>query len=314
MKDKVIVIVGPTAVGKTKMSVELSKRFNGEVINGDSMQVYKGLNIGTAKITEDEKEGIVHHLFDICRPEEAYTVADYQKDARKCIKEIQLRKKYPIVVGGTGLYIKAALYNYQFTEVKANEVLRQKFLKMASKKGPDFLHQHLQSLSPDTAQTIHPHNIQRVIRALEKAYSNDGKGDKSNDPNRLEPLFDITVIGLTMDRELLYSRINDRVDQMIKKGLLDEAKDLYDLNIRDSQAARAIGYKELFLYFDGECSLDEAINLLKRNSRRYAKRQFTWFKHQMDVNWFNMDRAIQNFSHKVDEVVLFLEKQGLQPL
>ncbi|WP_141603460.1 tRNA (adenosine(37)-N6)-dimethylallyltransferase MiaA [Terrilactibacillus laevilacticus] len=311
MKEKVIVIVGPTAVGKTKMSVELSKRFNGEVINGDSTQVYKGLNIGTAKITEDEKEGIPHHLFDICYPDEAYTVADYQRDAREYIKEIHLREKCPIFVGGTGLYIKAALYNYQFSEVKANEDLRQKFLKMASREGSDFLHQHLQSLSPDAAKTIHPHNIQRIIRALEKAYSNDGKGDKSDDS---EPLFDIIVIGLTMERELLYSRINDRVDQMIKNGLLDEAKNLYDLNIRESQAAKAIGYKELFLYFDGECSLDEAISLMKRNSRRYAKRQFTWFKHQMDVNWFNMDHAIQNFSHKVDEIALFLEKQGLQPM
>ena len=290
----VIVITGPTAVGKTKLSVELAKKINGEVINADSTQVYKGLDIATAKIKENEKEGIVHHLFDIKDITEDYTVYDYQKDARKLIDDILKRGKTPILVGGTGLYIKACLYDYKFEQdVKFNDY---------STLTNEQIYNKLKLV--DKNIDIHVNNRKRLVNALNyyeltgKLFSEKEKTDKL--------LYDTIFIGLTVDRTLLYDRINKRVDIMVKEGLIEEALKIYKSNIRTKAVMTPIGYKELFSYFDGVKSMDECIELIKQNSRKYAKRQYTWFNNQMDINWFNVD--LDNFDNTINEVYNYIKK------
>ena len=287
----VIVIVGPTCVGKTKLSIELAKRLNGEVINADSTQVYRGLDIATAKITESEKEGITHHLFDIKDITEDYTIYDYQRDSREVIDDITKRGKTPILVGGTGLYIKASLYDYKFNI----EEKKYDFSKYSS----DELYNKLLSIDPDT--TIHKNNRKRIERALTMYYNNNEVKEKTD-----KLLYDAVFIGLTTDRETLYKRINDRVDVMLKNGLLDEAKKIYESGIRSKAVMTPIGYKELFEYFDSNISLEEAIELIKKRSRNYAKRQYTWNRHQFDVNWFNVD--FNSFENTVNQVINFINK------
>lgn len=293
--NKVIVILGPTAVGKTKLSVELAKKINGEIINADSTQVYKNLNIATAKITEEEKENIVHHLFDVKEINDDYTVYDYQKDVRKLIDDIKSRGKTPILVGGTGLYIKAALYDYEFDEEKL-------IVSDYSKYSTDELYSML--LKIDSETKIHKNNRKRIERTLD-VYNSKGKLDKKTNKDTL--LYDSIFIGLTTSRELLYDRINLRVDKMLDAGLLAEAKWLYDTNVRTKAVMTPIGYKELFEYFDGNITKDEAIELIKKNSRRYAKRQYTWFNNQMNVNWFNVD--FDNFNNTIDEVYNYIKQE-----
>ncbi len=293
--NKVIVILGPTAVGKTKLSVELAKKINGEIINADSTQVYKNLNIATAKITEEEKENIVHHLFDVKEINDDYTVYDYQKDVRKLIDDIKSRRKTPILVGGTGLYIKAALYDYEFDE---EELIVSDY----SKYSTDELYSML--LKIDSETKIHKNNRKRIERTLD-VYNSKGKLDKKTNKDIL--LYDSIFIGLTTSRESLYDRINLRVDKMLDAGLLEEAKWLYDTNVRTKAVMTPIGYKELFEYFDGNITKDEAIELIKKNSRRYAKRQYTWFNNQMNVNWFNVD--FDNFNNTIDEVYNYIKQE-----
>ena len=287
----IITIVGPTGVGKTKLSIELAKRLNGEVINADSTQVYRGLDIATAKVTESEKEGIPHHLFDIKNIDEDYTVYDYQIDSRKVIDDIISRGKIPILVGGTGLYIKASLYDYKFN-------LEEEKYDFSGYTDSE-LYDKLLSIDPTT--TIHKNNRKRVERALTMYYNGNEVKEKTD-----KLLYDTVFIGLTTDRETLYKRINDRVDIMIKNGLLDEAKKIYDSGIRSKAVMTPIGYKELFEYFDGNISLDDAIELIKKRSRNYAKRQYTWNNHQIDVNWFNVD--FNNFDNTVNDVINFINK------
>ena len=290
--NKVIVITGPTAVGKTKLSIELAKRYNGEIINADAVQVYKGLDIGSAKVTEEEKEGIPHHLFDIKEVDEEYTIYHYQKDCRKLIKEVQGRGKTPILVGGTGLYIKAALYDYKLTEEKetntydnlTDEELYNKLLEL------------------DKNIVIDKNNRRRLIRAL-NYYKENNKTMTKNTTNKL--LYDAIFIGLTTDRRILYDKINSRVDIMIKEGLLNEVKVFYDKNIRTKPLLNAIGYREIYSYFDGNISLEEAIDKIKQNSRHYAKRQYTFFNHQLPVVWFETD--YNNFNNTVEEVIDYIE-------
>lgn len=293
----VICIVGPTGVGKTKLSVELAKKLNGEIINADSTQVYKGLDVATAKITEKEKEGIPHHLFDIKTIEEDYTVYDYQKDARKVIDDILKRGKTPILVGGTGLYIKACLYDYKF-----NEELNKKDYSSLSL---DELYQQLLKIDPNT--NIHHNNRKRIERALNYYYSNNETLSSKEKTNKL--LYDTYFIGLTCDRDILYNRINKRVDMMVDNGLLEEAKKIYDTNIRTKAVLTPIGYKELFKYFDGEITLDESLDLIKQNSRRYAKRQYTWNNHQIPVKWFNVN--FKCFNTTVNEILKYLSKSNI---
>lgn len=294
---EVVAIVGPTASGKTALSIKMAKEFNGEIINGDSMQIYKGLDIGTAKITEEEMEGVPHHLLDIKEPTESFSVAEYQKLVREKIAEIQGRGKLPIIVGGTGLYVQAVLFDFQFTEEKVDEETRQAYYEELEQIGPEAMHERLVKLDPETAKTIHPNNTRRVIRALEMIELS-GVSKAREEFNRGSiPLYNHLIIGLDMDREKLYERINLRVDIMMEKGLLEEVKSLYDRGIRDVQSVQAIGYKELYAYFDGKLTLEEAIEDLKQNSRRYAKRQLTYFRNKMDVQWIgNNWNEIMKFS------------------
>ena len=281
----IYVICGPTGVGKTKLSVSLAKHFNGIVVNADSMQVYKDLNIGTAKVTEEEKDGVPHLLFDVVSPTKMYTIFDYQRDLRRVIDEN--KGKDIILVGGSGLYIKAGLYDYKFALEESHktfdEYSNEELLEMVKKK--------------DSTSDIHVNNRKRLIRKLnQKEVSLDG--DKL--------LFDAKFIGLTTSREKLYDRINKRVDKMMEDGLLEEVKSLYDEGIRSKAIMTGIGYKELYEYFDNKLSLEEAISLIKSRSRHYAKRQYTWFNNKMDVKWFDVD--FDNFNNTVNEVIEYLEK------
>lgn len=301
-----VVIVGPTAVGKTKLGIEVAKAFGGEVINGDAMQVYRDLNIGTAKVTREEAEGIPHHLIDILEPTEDYTVAAFQRDSRQLIRSLNRAGKLPVLVGGTGLYVKAALYDYQFNEASEDTALREALQKRADEEGPEVLYKELLAVDPGATERIHPNNVQRVIRALE-IFQKTGKAMSEHLPTEPPKLvMDPVVIGLTMDRDLLYKRINQRVDLMVKQGLVEEAQSLYDRGIRKTQAVMAIGYKELFGAFDGEYSIEEAIELIKKNSRRFAKRQLTWFRHQMPIEWFDVTNALDHFEKKVEEIIHFI--------
>ncbi|QTB23573.1 tRNA (adenosine(37)-N6)-dimethylallyltransferase MiaA [Lysinibacillus sphaericus] len=284
---EVVAIVGPTASGKTALSIELAKKYNGEIINGDSMQVYKGLDIGTAKITEEEMEGVPHHLLSFLEPTASFSVADYQKLVREKIADIQARHKLPIIVGGSGLYVQAVLFDFQFTDEKVDEAARQAYYDELAKLGPEAMHDKLKQLDPQTAEAIHPNNTRRVIRALEMLELS-GVSKAAEAQNRGEvPLYNHLILGLgqNMSREVLYDRINRRVDLMMENGLLEEVQGLWQQNIRGVQSIQAIGYKELYDYLDGKCSLEGAIDSLKQNSRRYAKRQLTYFRNKMDVHF-----------------------------
>ncbi|TCL45822.1 tRNA dimethylallyltransferase [Thermolongibacillus altinsuensis] len=297
-----VVLIGPTAVGKTKMSIELAKRLNGEIINGDSMQVYKGMDIGTAKIRPEEMEGIPHHLFDIKEPWESFSVAEFQTLARSLVDEITSRRKLPMIVGGTGLYIQSVIYDYQFSDVPSNPQYR-KYLEEHEDKYS--LYEKLKEIDPESAERIHPNNVRRVIRALEIYHCTGKTMTQWLSEQKRQLVYDVALIGLTMEREKLYRRINERVDQMIAQGLIDEVKALYKRGIRDCQSIQAIGYKELYAYFDGILSLEEAIEQLKQNSRRYAKRQLTWFRNQMPVQWFDMSEE-ERFDERVDEILSYI--------
>ena len=289
---KIIVITGPTGVGKTKLSVKLAKKLKGEIINADSMQVYRELDIGTAKIKEVEKERVPHHLFDIVDVNKVYTIFNYQKDARKKINEIIRKKKVPILVGGSGLYIKAALYDYKLVDEK----FHSEFTDLSNEE-------LLNEIKKYGETNIHVNNRKRLVRELNKI-----KNNSVNISNTNEPIYDIVVIGLTTDRDKLYEIIDKRVDIMLKEGLIKEVKTLYDNNIRSKAINTGIGYKELYKYFDGEITLEEAINLIKKNSRNYAKRQYTFFNNQMDVNWFNVD--FDNFDNTINEVYDFITNKN----
>lgn len=292
--NKIIVIVGPTAVGKTKLSIELAKKFNGEIINADSTQIFRGLDIATAKVTEEEKENVVHHLLDIKDVTEDYTVYDYQLDGRKCIEDVLSRGKTPIIVGGTGLYIKALLYDYKFED--ENKVSNNYDIYTNEQ-----LYDKLLSVDPNTK--IHKNNRKRVERAL-NYYEQNGEPLSSKEKTDKE-IYDAIYIGLTTDRDTLYGRINKRVEIMIDHGLLDEAKQVFDSNVRTKAILTPIGYKELFPYFEKQESLESCLEKIKQNSRRYAKRQYTWFNNQMEICWFNAD--FDNFNNTVEAVSIYVD-------
>jgi tRNA dimethylallyltransferase len=305
-KQKLLVIIGPTAVGKTKLSIELAKRYNGEIISGDSMQIYRGMDIGTAKIKTEEMEGIPHHLIDIKEPDESFSVAEFQQLVRAKISEITSKGKLPIIVGGTGLYIQAVIYDYQFSEAPADEQFRLELEERANEIGNEALHLELTKVDPESASQIHPNNVRRVIRALE-IFHCTGK-IMSDYQNNQQPdlLYETALIGLTMEREKLYERINMRVDMMISEGLLEEVSELHKQGFRDCQSIQAIGYKEIYDFLDGKVSLDIAVENLKQNSRRYAKRQLTWFRNKMEVKWYDMT-DVSNLSKKITEISHYVE-------
>lgn len=273
----ILVIVGPTAVGKSRLAIELAKQLNGEIISGDSVQIYRGLDIGSAKITPEEQQGIVHHLIDDYDIKTPYSVADFQREVRQKIEDIEARDKQVIICGGTGFYLKAALFNYVF-EHQGRALDFESSLK---DKTNDELYQWLAEIDPESAAKFHPNNRVRVLRAL-GYYMQTGEVI-SKEASKDEALYDCVFLGLSMDREVLYSRINQRVDQMIDDGLLDEVQGLLPVQ----QHIQAIGYNELFDYYNGLVSLEEAISLIKQHSRQLAKRQWTWFRNQMNVHWLD---------------------------
>ena len=298
--NKVIVIVGPTGVGKTKLSIELAKHFNSEIINGDSVQVYKELNIGSAKVRDDEKEGIVHHLLDIKNIEEDYTIYDYQQDLRNKIEEFNSTGLTPIIVGGSGLYLKSALYDYSFT--KEDEEINE-----YEDYSNEELFELLKQKDEKEASKLHPNNRRRVVRTLNLIEKNNMSKTEMLETQEHKPLYDVIFIGLTLPREILYEIINLRVDKMAKEGLLEEVKALFDkYKNTNYKSLQAIGYKELFSYFNEECSLEESLELIKKKSRNYAKRQYTWFNNQFDVKWFDVN--LNNFKETIDSVVSYLEE------
>ncbi len=297
---EVIAIVGPTASGKTALSIELAKRFNGEIINGDSMQVYRGMDIGTAKIRPEEMNGISHHLLDIRDPDESFSVAEYQSLVREKIAEIQQRGKLPIIVGGTGLYVQSVLFDYRFSKQQVDEELRHALQVELEDLGPEAMHSKLMALDPDI--DIHPNNTRRVLRALEILLSGEEKEDGSL---ARTPMYDELIIGLDVPRAELYERIDSRVDGMMEAGLLDEVRRLHDSELRDVQSIKAIGYKELYGYFDGMYPLEEAIVKLKRNSRQYAKRQFTYFRNKMPILWLDATIDPEN---NLEEIMRFWQE------
>jgi len=306
MKKKVIAIIGPTAVAKTKASIEIALALDGEIISGDSMQIYRGMNIGTAKVTEDEMQGIPPHLIDIKDPWEEFSAAEFKELATHCIEEITNRGKVPIIVGGTGLYIQAVLSGYHFSKAASNQEYRVFLEKRIEEEGIEKVYNELLTIDPESIKRIHPNNVRRVIRALEIYHETGLTMTEYLKKQEQEAPYDDLIIGLTMERDLLYDRINKRVDQMVQQGLIEEVRALYEAGIRDCQSVQAIGYKELYDYFEGKVSKEEAIELLKRNSRRYAKRQLTWFRNKMDVNWVDMSLAVQNetiFAEKIQEIL-----------
>ena len=284
--SKIIVIVGPTGVGKTKLSIMLAKRYSAEIINGDSVQVYKEMNIGSAKVSNEEMESVKHHLIDIKDVDSEYTVYDYQKDGRKVINRLIKDNKNIIIVGGTGLYIKALLYDYKFEEIKEfnnyDNYTNEELYNLVIKK--------------DKNANIHINNRKRLIAFLNRV---------SNTNNGNNKVYDFSVIGLTTSRDNLYTIINNRVDKMISDGLIDEVKNLY-LKYPNSRILNsAIGYKELIEYFNGDVNLECAIDKVKQNSRRYAKRQYTFFNNQMDVKWFDVN--YDNFDNTINEVIEYID-------
>ncbi|WP_278568547.1 tRNA (adenosine(37)-N6)-dimethylallyltransferase MiaA [Amedibacillus dolichus] len=284
--EKVLVIVGPTGVGKTSLSIELAKAYSGEIISGDSMQVYREMSIGTAKIKESEKQAIPHYLVDEFHFDEEYNVKIFQERSRKYIKEICERKHLPIICGGTGLYIKSTLYDYEFLDQEED----LSFLHFLQARSNDELWCLLKTVDPKACDNLHPNNRQRLIRALSMAHAGKKKSSII-ETQQHQPIYDAYIIGLTMDRERLYERINQRVDMMMEEGLYEEIQDLIKKreHIWELQSFQGIGYKEWKEHFIGNVGIEECVEQIKKNSRNFAKRQYTWFKNQMQVHWYDVE-------------------------
>lgn len=289
MDKPLIILTGPTAAGKTKLSITLAKAINGEIISADSMQVYKYMNIGSAKIQPEEMQGVKHYLVDILEPTEDFNIVLFQKYAKQAIAEIYQKGKIPIIVGGTGFYIQSVLYDIDFQERDEDTVLRAELEQLALEKGAAYLHTLLKECDPKAAQEIHANNIKRVIRAIE-FYRQTGQriSDHNETERKKQSAYDSRYFVLTDNREKLYEKIDQRVDMMIETGLVDEVKQLMDMGCkRDSTAMQGLGYKEIISYLMGEVSLEEAVYIIKRDTRHFAKRQLTWFRRERNVIWIN---------------------------
>ncbi|MGG6819636.1 tRNA (adenosine(37)-N6)-dimethylallyltransferase MiaA [Staphylococcus pseudoxylosus] len=305
-----IVLVGPTAVGKTEFSIELAKKVDGEIISGDSMQVYKHMDIGTAKITQDEMSGIPHHMIDILEPNENFSAYEFKNRAQRLIKEITARGRVPIIAGGTGLYIQSLIYNYDFEDETISE---QKSLEIEAKLSEldqlsnEALHQYLASFDEVSAQDIHPNNRKRVRRAIQYYLKTKKLLSSRKKVQQFTENYDTLLLGIEMSRDILYQRINKRVDIMLERGLVSEVQQLVDNGYETSQSMQAIGYKEIVPVIKKELSLDEATEKLKQHSRNYAKRQMTWFKNKLDVLW--LDRERKSLSLMLEEVSVQIQKR-----
>ncbi|PTI76091.1 tRNA (adenosine(37)-N6)-dimethylallyltransferase MiaA [Staphylococcus xylosus] len=309
-KPFLIVLVGPTAVGKTEFSIELAKKVNGEIISGDSMQVYKHMDIGTAKITQDEMSGVPHHMIDILEPDENFSAYEFKNRAQRLIKEITTRGRVPIIAGGTGLYIQSLIYNYDFEDETISE---QKSLEIEAKLDEldqlsnEALHQYLASFDEVSAQDIHPNNRKRVRRAIQYYLKTKKLLSSRKKVQQFTENYDTLLLGIEMSRDILYQRINKRVDIMLERGLLSEVQQLVDNGYETSQSMQAIGYKEIVPVIKQELSLDEATEKLKQHSRNYAKRQMTWFKNKLDELW--LDREKMSLSLMLEEVSVQIQKR-----
>ncbi len=307
MKKPLVVIAGPTACGKTDISIELAKRINGEIISADSMQVYKFMDIGTAKVTKDEMQGIKHHLIDELMPDEEFNVMIFQQKAKEYMDEIYSKGKIPIIAGGTGFYINAVVNDNEFTETNDDNTIREKLYKDAEDKGAEFNHNKLKEVDPEYASTVHPNNIKRVARALEYFYLTGQKFSEHNaEEKKKASRFNTSFIILNMNREQLYKRIDLRVDIMMKNGLLDEVKGLLDMGYDPSLVSmQGLGYKEIVPYINGEWSLEMAVDELKKRTRHFAKRQLTWFKRQTEnCLWIDLtDGDKESALNKITEYI-----------
>ncbi len=302
MNNKILVLAGPTAVGKTELSIDLAKRLNGEIVSTDSMQIYNHMDIGSAKITKEEMDGVVHHMIDVVEPDTPFSVADYKEMAIKVIDDIHRRGKLPILTGGTGLYINALTCNMNFTESEKDDAYRQELEELMAEKGEIYVHEMLKEIDPISYKAIHYNNRKRVIRALEvykltgKPFSSYNAGDDFYNTK-----YDVHYFVLNMAREKLYERINLRVDIMMEKGLLAECIKLKEMGYNSSmQSMQGIGYKEILSYLDGEITLDRAIELIKQGSRNYAKRQLTWFRRDPRVVFLDKDQL--SYAEIIDKI------------
>lgn len=314
MKKPLILIAGPTASGKTKTSVLLAKAIDGEIISADSMQIYKGMDIGTAKVKPEEMDGIPHYMIDEWDPDFPCSVAAFKARVNAYIEAIYEKGKIPILVGGTGFYINAILFDTQFEETNPNTVYRESLAEIARFEGAEVLHQKLQEIDPQSAEEIHANNVKRVIRALEYYHETGEPISQHNAKEREkraenESPYDYTFFALTMERQLLYNRINQRIDEMMEEGLLEEVERIYEMGYsEDLPALKAIGYKEFFPYFRGEMSLEACIEKLKQNTRNYAKRQLTWFKHQASPIMIEVDKLGLDAQRIVENMMTYLKK------
>ncbi|EHT3690651.1 tRNA (adenosine(37)-N6)-dimethylallyltransferase MiaA [Staphylococcus pseudintermedius] len=309
-KPFIVAIVGPTASGKTELGVALAKAIDGEVISGDSMQVYQGMDIGTAKVTPDEMDGIPHHLIDILKPDETYSAYDFQQQAQQLITDITTRGKVPIIVGGTGLYIQSVIYDYQFDDETISPETEQRVAEQMAKLKSytnEAIHDYLGTFDPISQREIHPNNRKRVERAISYYLSTKKVLSNRKKSTQLTENYDTLLVGIKMSRDTLYSRINSRVDMMLSHGLLDEVQELIELGYESCQSMQAIGYKEIIPVIKNEMPLDEAITLLKQHSRNYAKRQMTWFTNKLNVHW--LDREKMSLTSMLSELKPLINKR-----
>jgi tRNA dimethylallyltransferase len=308
-----IILTGPTAVGKTKLSIALAKAVNGEIISADSMQVYKYMNIGSAKIRPEEMQGVPHHLIDVLEPTENFNVVLFQQMAEKCIREIYERGHIPILTGGTGFYIQAVLRGIDFTENEEDSSFRNELEKMADEKGTIFLHEMLRKVDSKAAEEIHPNNVKRVIRALEYHHLTGQRISEHNEEERKkQKIYQSCYFVLNDKREILYERIEKRIDEMLQDGLVEEVKWLYDYGCRKGMVSmQGLGYKEVLDYLAGDISLEGAISLLKRDTRHFAKRQLTWFRRENDVIWVDKDAFDYNEERMLDFMIKQCVREGI---
>ena len=314
-KRPLIILTGPTAVGKTAASIGLAKAVGGEIISADSMQVYRQMDIGSAKITKDEMQGIPHYLVDVLEPEEAFNVVRFQELAKEAMEEIFRNGHIPIVVGGTGFHIQALLYDIDFTENDSDLSFREELEKKAGEEGAESLHALLEKADPQAAAQIHPHNVKRVIRALEFNRKTGQKISEHNEKERQkESPYNFAYFVLTDDRKALYERIDRRVDKMMEQGLLEEVRRLKDRGLpRDSVSMQGLGYKELFAYLEGEYPLEEAVRIIKRDTRHFAKRQLTWFRRERDVVWIDRQENEQDERKILESMLSVLREKQIIP-
>ncbi len=312
-RPPLIILTGPTAVGKTELSIRLAKAVGGEIVSADSMQVYRGMDIGSAKVTAEEMDGVPHHLIDVLDPSEDFNVVVFQTMAKEALRGIYGRVRIPIVAGGTGFYIQALLYDIDFTEHDGDPRRRQELERLAAERGPDYLHEMLRRVDPVSADAIHAHNIRRTIRALE-FYEQTGEPISAhNTAQRMkESPYDFLYYVLTDDRSALYARIDRRVDEMVERGLVNEVRRLAAMGCtRQMVSMQGLGYKEILACLDGECSLDEAVRIIKRDTRHFAKRQITWFKRERDVRWLDLADYGHDMSKVLERILREAEENGL---